>query len=385
MIDFVDNVENNTCNYVDVEQFSDFIPDGFTNLHVFHINIRSYNSNSNELFVFMHQLPIQPIIIVLTETWFTSDFQADIEGYSSYHIFRSNRRGGGVSIYVRSDHQSRLIPELSFIGDSCEICSVEIEFVKHCVKLFAVYRPPDRDVGAFADFIERTVLSTVRRSEFAFIAGDLNIDLIDPRAVDLPFVDACYSSSFVPLVNLPTHISCDSVNKCLDHVWFNRLHYTITAVFKVDITDHFPIMTILPFKTNSTNVIYKKFRYHSRQSLTTLRHGIDVFARNFIVGDEGDVDTCVNGFIGGLFDIYDECCPVRTKCFKYNLVSKPWITRDLKHRISQKHRLFRSYRRGEVDFNYYNNFKNQTTKVLRAAKSRYFMDRKKNKIFDRLR
>jgi len=174
----------------------------------------------------------------------------------------------------------------------------------------------------------------------------------------------------VPLVNLPTHVSRNSIDKCLDHIWFSQLHTAETVVFKIDITDHLPIMTIISLKSSVNDRIYKKFRDHSSQSLLTLRNQMEIYVANFIIG-YNDVNTTVNNFLDGLFDVYDRCCPLRTKYLTYSHVSKPWMNNDLMAKINRKHRLFRSYKRGEVDFDYYNRFKNQTTRAIRETKSRY--------------
>ena len=58
-------------------------------------------ANFDELFYFFDSLYRKLPIIVVTETWFDKDTVVDIDNYKSFHSYRDNMRGGGVSIYVR--------------------------------------------------------------------------------------------------------------------------------------------------------------------------------------------------------------------------------------------------------------------------------------------
>jgi len=73
--------------------------------------------------------------------------------------------------------------------------------------------------------------------------------------------------------------------------------------------------------------------------------------------------------------MYNECCPLRRKCFTGNRYLKPWIGDSLIDCINQKHVLFRQYKKGEVDFNVYNTYKNRVTAILKRAKCKYYRSR----------
>lgn len=70
----------------------------------------------------------KPQIFVLTETWFTEDFQASITGYNSYHSIRT-QRSGGVSIYVSDALKSRKLDHFSYVDETIEVCTTEIDLV----------------------------------------------------------------------------------------------------------------------------------------------------------------------------------------------------------------------------------------------------------------
>ena len=72
-------------------------------------NIRSFSANEETLFTLLDSLVSYPQIIVLTETWFSEDNKFEINGYNGYHTVRSDRRSGGVSVYVSKSLESQIL------------------------------------------------------------------------------------------------------------------------------------------------------------------------------------------------------------------------------------------------------------------------------------
>ena len=64
-------------------------------------------------------------MLVLTETWLRGPGDwLDVPGYTTYHSIRTNRRGGGVSILVKSHLKSEALQRFTLISDVVELCSV---------------------------------------------------------------------------------------------------------------------------------------------------------------------------------------------------------------------------------------------------------------------
>jgi len=360
--------------YYDPEDFSNLCnlskEGGFS---VVHFNIRSFNSNADELYAFLDRLKTRPSIIVLSETWFSPAYTADIEAYCSYHVYRDARRGGGVSVYVRDDYTSRLIPRLSYVGENVEMCSVEVIAGISRVVVHGVYRPPDGDLSLFTEEL-LNVLSNARHNVHSVVIGDTNIDLITPSQLGYEFVNMCQSSSFIPLISVPTRVT-EGHASCIDHIWYNKVCDVCTGVFKVDISDHYPIFVILPVQSNRHDFFTKTFRDHSNTSIANLRNEIYRFCNNFeilLFMNDNDVNITTQTFVDELFQVYNRCCPLRVKRISYSRFSRPWITDEHIISINHKHNMFRQYRQGIVSFQVYNTFKNQLTRVLRRAKVEYF-------------
>ena len=84
-----------------------------------HLNVRSFNKNSDEFIAFVKRYNIKIEIMFYTETWckhdsvaeiwckhhsvaeiwFQHDIVAEIEGHNSYHVYRSKFRMAAFSRY----------------------------------------------------------------------------------------------------------------------------------------------------------------------------------------------------------------------------------------------------------------------------------------------
>ena len=89
---------------------------------IMNANIRSFTkcfvSNLNALYR-------KPDVIVLTETWLdesTSEY-ATIYSYVGFHTYRTGRRVGGVSVFVKEGLRGRLIETASLVSEIMESCS----------------------------------------------------------------------------------------------------------------------------------------------------------------------------------------------------------------------------------------------------------------------
>jgi len=180
------------------------------------------------------------------------------------------------------------------------------------------------------------------------------------------------SCSFVPLINIATYYSQANSAACLDHIWFNKLDSTVSGSFRVDISDHFPIFSLLSVPLNVNDRIVKSFRDHSADSLSRLCEQIKIFVRDFDFNNGTDVECAIGNFCDNLYRIYDSCCPIRKKCYPVCRKLKPWIGGALLNCIKRKHTLFRQYKSGIVEFHVYNTFKNLVTAAIRNSKVRFF-------------
>jgi len=359
------------CSYSDFDDFASLYADSKRNFCIFHFNIRSFNRNSDNLFLFLSKLPNLPGVIVLSETWFSVNNTREIEGYNGYHVYRQNRRGGGVSIYVRHTLRATLVADTSFVDPDIELCTVRFEINGSDICIMGAYRPPDGNIQRYVETMD-PILSRINSKMKAFLIGDMNIDLINPCAYSVDFINCCYSSALLPLIHLPTHVMADS-SKCIDHIWCNQVD-VLSGVFPVDITDHYPIFAIIDLGVEVGGILKKRFRDHSEYSLNSLQTQLFSFCREFSENDES-LEVKTDRFVNGLLGAYNECCPIRTKSLTRGRYFKPWITNSIMKCITRKYKLFKLFKRDQIPFVTYNSYKNILTSVVRRAKQRYYKNK----------
>ena len=68
-----------------------------------HFNVRSIPKNLQAFEIFMSNLCVNFTILAISETWLTSynNTLYNIDGYNAENVYRTNRKGGGVSLYIR--------------------------------------------------------------------------------------------------------------------------------------------------------------------------------------------------------------------------------------------------------------------------------------------
>ena len=255
------------CSYYSVDSFNEvFSQDSSKNYFIFHHNIRSFRRNSDELFAYIDLLKVKFQVLVFTETWFSRDNIIEIDGYKSYHSFRNEKIGGGVSVYVTDTLVSLGLDDLTINNEVIETCCVKISYNSSFLYVICLYRPPNMDFyDLFLDNCSNFLTELMVLDRNFYVLGDFNVNTLSSGIVSTRFVDLMRSFSMMPLVSVPTRIT-DNVQSLIDNIWTNDLASINSGVLIFDVTDHFPIFLSLPLGMESDK-IQKKFRDHSLLSI----------------------------------------------------------------------------------------------------------------------
>ena len=361
---------------------SSFSPDDFRasltssngNFVLFNQNIRSFARNFDSFSACFENMNIPIDILVFTETWFTKVSCVEIPMYHSYHSFRNNRMGGGVSIYVRNKIKSVNITENYLNYDSFEYSVVGIYDTSGLEKMLiiSIYKPPDIAMNIFlSQFCD--LVSYFSSNDKIFIVGDFNID-ITKEEISCDFVNALYSYGFIPLITKPTRITCSS-STVIDHIWANTNIQCNSGVIETDITDHYTTFTQFNFG-NFDKRYRKKFRDHSRNALHNMLNRFNCFSRNFRFTD--DFLDRLEDIPSVVYDIYNSCCPVRSKIVSCNSIKNKWITDKVMRFFRFKQFMYGETKKGYIPFYVYISVRNKVSKLNEKAKELYFKKKLSN-------
>ena len=256
---FNDNVTH-TCHYFDESQFSRMIHNSSSDDHrgqlsFFHLNIRSAPKHFDHLTNFLSCLACKFSFIGLSETWHTANTVDlyGIPGYSCTQAFRNDKRGGGVSLYVRDSIPYHERPDFTVMAPFMECIAVEIDRsysgTPQNIIVFLVYRPPNTDVGVFISKVSDFLQSAKAEKKLFLIMGDFNLDLIKyeshPGTND--FLELLYSHFLTPLITKPTRIT-EFSSTLLDNIFCSTSlcsRVMNSGILYSDISDHLPVFCMI--------------------------------------------------------------------------------------------------------------------------------------------
>ena len=171
----------------------------------------------------------------------------DIDGFKFVYKRRDTRVGGGVGIYVSTNLNFKLRPDLNIDDENiAESLFVEIIRPKGNTIIGVIYRPPGQNVNLFLDAYNKILDKISLTNKTVYIMGDFNLDLMNYQchAMTGEFLDAMFSRMLYPLITCPTRLTAYSAT-LIDNIFTNCLGKKhVNGLLFQDISDHLPIFTI---------------------------------------------------------------------------------------------------------------------------------------------
>ena len=193
-------------------------------------------------------------IICLTETWVndskikqSSLFQ--LEGYIAVHQIRKSRKGGGIIIFIQNSLLCKLCNDLSINCEDIESLSIEIlNSLTRNIIFNVIYRPPNGNLNVCETFFKKNPFKLVLQlTKLFFLAGDFNINLLDfeTNKKVQSFVNLMFQFSMIPTINKSTR-AIKQTATAIDNITTNCIMNSgfKSAIVKMDLPDHFPIIFI---------------------------------------------------------------------------------------------------------------------------------------------
>ena len=364
---------------------SDGLPvvQGSTDVVCHFMNIRSISSNLNDFITEGGRMIESIDFMCFAETRLSKDIEC-LYKLNKYRLFANSRcvRGGGVAVYAREKFNCRVIDNITCINDTLESIFLECTINSQLFIIGCIYRPPSSNVSLFCNQLEE-MLGYIRQSRPGsdlVLVGDMNIDLFtlnsDNRCLD--FVTMMYSSGMFPLILRPTRIGSTSAT-LIDHIWSNNINkFTSSGVVLSTITDHYPIfMQMAVGGRIDRDDAYTKIirRENNYNELVSRFNTVDW---SFVREADG-VNNAYNGFADRIECIFSEVCPLKEVRVKKLDLEKPYITRNIKNMIKEKHRLQKLSVRKPITYGQiFKDFRKNLNKLIRKAESEYYRDKLAN-------
>lgn len=118
---------------------------------LFHMNARSLRNKHVETEAYLSQLDCCLDFLAFSETWYSDDAEVhNFVDYKHVSVYRSGRRGGGVSLYVHQRNHFYTLREFTCMCDDFETVAI----VCRNFLIAVVYRPPQAALSNFLDYVE---------------------------------------------------------------------------------------------------------------------------------------------------------------------------------------------------------------------------------------
>ena len=349
-----------------------------------HFNVRSIPKNLQAFEIFMSNLCINFTILAFSETWLRSynNTLYNIDGYNAENVYRTNRKGGGVSLYIREHVSFTTRTDIDIFNEIMESKFVEIG--KRCISadrnviIGVIYRPPNSDVVQFTSFINGVLLKIKMENKKCFLLGDYNINLFNAEKhhPTSEFLENMFSYEYIPLINKPTRDSGHTAS-LFDNIYCNQIpsESTLSGSFYTDVSDHYP-------KFHIENKYVDEEKPHRMIKRLFSERYVSKFTDILRRTDWSDVlncfepQRCYSTFFKTLNVIYEKSFPVKEFRSSYKN-KKPWLTDGMRSTIKKKNELWLKYTKFRSSYLgiQYNEYKRITQRIIRTAEKEYYQTR----------
>ena len=371
------NTTYNQCEYYTEEKLKrkDFMEGSIS---IIHFNCRSMKANFSKIKQCLRQLGNQFTAVAISETWLEDgqDILYNLEGYELFLNNRTQRRCGGVALYIDKRYKTKQVIKMSNIVDNIMECiTVEIEIRNSKNALIScIYRTPGSCIETFREMM-MGMYDNIANKKMVFVCGDINIDLLAETNTTTEFINSVYSMSLYPTITRPTRITTHSAT-LIDNIFTNIIdRKIISGIIINDATDHLPVFAVIKGGIGTNKETRNKkiiSRLKTDESLMSLKR--DLMNQDWKKVYVEDVDEAYNTFLSILNAIYDKNCPLVSKTVKNKFGGKPWITNGIQKACKKKNALYKEFlkKRTTEAENKYKLYKNKLIRIMRSSKRDYY-------------
>lgn len=215
----------------------------------FHLNTRSARRKEDELHALLSCFEFCFDVVMLCETWYRGEDEVfKMAGYTTRHINRCHKKGGGLLLMTKNNLHCEIIHEFTQITDDFEALTLKC----HQNIFSVIYRPPSGNVSSFFAYLD-TFFGWINQHNFHLVlGGDVNINLLNESTAQGDLLRLLNSNALVNAINTPTRIQNQSATLIDVFITNIEISETVSGVIAADISDHLPL-----FLMTDQNVVRK--------------------------------------------------------------------------------------------------------------------------------
>ena len=274
-------------------------------------------------------------VILISESWLndTNSDMFSITGYKHEYLYRENRKGGGVSLFIQNNLAYKTREDLNLIKKNIETVFIEVDkdqiVLSRNAIIGLVYRPPNTDINTFNNITNTILTLSQSENKTAYLIGDFNINLlnVNKHAPTAEFIELLYTYSYFPLINKPTRVNKNTAT-FIGHIYTNSKNNTgiLSGILYTDISDHFPIFAV--FKNKIYEPVQSKCRIFNKRNMDSFIFKLTEIDWAPITQNNVCMDTyTMFHFI--FIKEYDKCFLLKVVKVNYR-TKKPWLSPALK-------------------------------------------------------
>ena len=389
MINLVNGFSKNnyTCNYYTTDSANELLKKHHLNsLKTFHLNIDSFNSNSDLLKTNLSNLNFEFDIICLTEVRNTNYgiIELTFPGYDIY-LDTPNQSKGGVAMLLKKG-RFKGITELSIGFDlknscDCEKCEIEsiwlsLQINNLKVIIGGIYRHPKGNRDHFNSSL-KNILSQINDNTLAIILGDININLLlEGNDKVETYINNFFENKFLPCITLPTRIR-DHSKTLIDHIFVKNPLKLIqnkcsSGNLIFNISDHLPNFMIL--NINAPSIKDRPYtRIFTEKTIKTFKDNLGNEDPLLTENDDIETNSAYDIFSSNYINLFNKYFPYVKQSIK-SFKDKPYITAGIKVSIRHKNKLYHKYLLdpNEVNEAIWKKFRNKTNQIIARSRENYY-------------
>ena len=375
------NDSGTKCKYYDIEDFVSLNLSQRNHIKIFSMNISSLPRHAGELVCFLNSLETEFDLIILCEIgkYNLSLVENLFPGCISYFEPPKNNPKGGVGVFI-SNKLGKIIrnTDVEFVKTcGCATCETEciclsFQYYDVPITIMGIYRHPRGNKTHFIKDLEIS-LSKINKKHFAYVIGDINIDLIlfDKIKVHSNYASMLLSNGYLPYLSFPTRIGPHSAT-LIDHIFMKSPNKNIdvtSGILYADITDHLPSFISLKVNNKMSSPQRPKVRLYGERQCNHFINEMNNFNWSLLYSDSAD---WYHEFVSAVYNIFASSFPLVTVS-KKRIKDKIWLTKGLKQSCKTNSRLYKKsiLNPNTISVNRYQNYNKILKKCLREAEVQY--------------